>query len=330
MAFDDFDSAGDDLLENEDDLLDLAREETRAATRAAKPAPAGVDLDEDLFGFPVMDGAERSTTVASEISSGPIGALEEDIERITEQVNDLIDEDLFEDEDLEAVEVEASDAIADALVGDEEDDDPAASDVFDEEDDDTDEVEVRPKRRRKERATAAAATAAAAPVAAGSTIQLGKNGVWIAAAAAVFALALVSVVWVTGRGLQEALATRGDAAPATDDALQARIAALQAELDAQRQALATAIAGDDAADEDHAITVVRVEPEWVIERKLIRQAIAEGRYREARKRLFALQAVMDELDAKVRDELAPEVAFLIPETYRLQAEAQSAAPGGAQ
>ncbi len=324
MAFDDFDSAGDDLVENEDDLLDLAREETRAATRAAKPAPAGVDLDEDLFGFPVMDGAERSTSVAAEIASSPVGALEEDIERITEQVNELIEDDLFEDEQGTAVEARASDAIADAADLLEDDTTDGPTPVTGDELDD-----LLDKQGRASAATPATAVAAPA-VAGGATIQLGKNGLWIAVAAASFAVALLGVVWITGRGLQDALAVRNEPASTGNVELQARISELQAELAAQREALSTALSNDDDAAADSAITVVRVEPEWVIERKLIRQAITEGRYREARKRLFALEAVMDELAQDVQDQLAPEVAFLIPETYRLQAEVQAAAQGGEQ
>jgi hypothetical protein len=95
---------------------------------------------------------------------------------------------------------------------------------------------------------------------------------------------------------------------------------------AQRQELLGALQSKEDEFSEILPTNVHVEPEWLVERKLIQEALNEGRFREARKRLFALQATMDDFSADVRDELAPTVAFLIPETYRLQA----AAEGGEQ
>ena len=316
MAFDDFDPAGIDPIdahESEDDLLDLAREESRAATQSSPTTGADdAALDEDLFGFPVLDGSDQAQSVSAEVSSGSLGVLEEDIERITEQVNELIeDDDLFEEE--APIPASPSTAAAPAPT-------PAAIEVDDE--------LIAPAPAAPQATPSAAPTAApapapaqaAAPVAMVAPFRLGRAGVLVSAAAVVFAALLLGVVWVTGQGVQEALATRTDAAPG-DDALQARIAELESQLVLQREELLGAIQSDRDT-EPVGPTVVRVEPEWLIERRLIDAAISEGRYREARKRLFGLQAVMDEQTEDVRAELAPAVAFLIPETYRLQAIAR--------
>lgn len=311
MAFDDFDSADADPTVQrglDDDLFDfplvdpfgVAEQpgvEARATAPAPKAAKRAVD-DDDLFGSPVSgDGVT-------------LESFEADVDRLSERVADLI-----EDDDLDAYL-----------------DEPLVEDDFGVEPEQP-VVSPAPKRNKQKQPTrvapletqqAAAAESVpsppiviAAPAAQSGPFQLNRTGMLIAALAGVFAFALLGVVWSAGRGMQAALASRSENSGEVQ--LQSRILELEQLMNTQRQELLAALESRSDEESELPTTHVRVEPEWFVERKLIQEAMKEGRFREARKRLFALQAVMDDLSAEVRDELAPTIAFLIPETYRLQA-----------
>ncbi|MCA8980456.1 MAG: hypothetical protein H6831_11595 [Planctomycetes bacterium] len=314
MAFDDFESRDADPTTAQgldEDLFDfplvdpfgVAEEvsspapartsRTKASTRTATP-PADAD-DDDLFASPLGGTA------------GSLESFEDDVDRLSERVADLI-----EDDDLDSFLDEP--LVEDDFGGPPVEEISAPAQKSKE--------QKRPKRVVARESAEVVVEQPAQLVAAVATphsgpFRLGRTGMLIAAGASLFAFALLGVVWHTGRGMQAALASRSE--NANEAHLQSRIMELEQLMNSQRQELLSALESKTDDLPEIPATHVRVEPEWFVERKLIQQAMAEGRYREARKRLFALQAVMDDLGPDVRDELAPTVAFLIPETYRLQA-----------
>jgi len=326
MAFDDFDSADADPQAQQglnDDLFDFplvdpfgvaeVQSSSPAAPSVAAPPPAqtaksavteSIGADDDLFASP-----DASTSLDS---------FEADVDRLSERVAELIEDDDLDsyleepliDDDFEAVIEEPVPA-------------PAS----------TPRAKSKPARAKAAKARvevdAPAVAAVTAPIeqaaparstAQAGAFKLGRPGMLLAGLAGIFAFALLGVVWSAGRGMQAALASRNEGT--NEVQLQSRISELEQLMNAQREELLSALDSKDAELTENLPTNVRVEPEWFVERKLIQEAMSESRYREARKRLFALQAVMDELSEDVREELAPAVAFLIPETYRLQAENQ--------
>lgn len=325
MAFDDFDTDDTDPTVQhrlDDDLFDfplvdpfgVAERENvtmpAAATKAKKAksaAPSTVDAeDDDLFGSPLVGG------------DASLESFEADVDRLSERVADLI-----EDDDLETY-------LDEPLLEDDFGVTPEAPVISPAPKQNKHKQPARVAPREPQQALAAETPQAppivvAAPASQSGPFRLGRTGMLVAGLVGVFAFALLGVVWSAGRGMQDALASRNE--NTSDVQLQSRILELEQLMNTQRQELLAALEAKDEELPELPATHVRVEPEWFVERKLIQQAMQEGRFREARKRLFALQAVMDELSADVREELAPTVAFLIPETYRLQA---AEAKGGEQ
>lgn len=325
MAFDDFESSG-----------------TTPST------PMG--QNDDLFDFPlvdpfgVADAPAASSTQRTSASTTTLGAAGDDLFDAADEASVL--------DDFEANVDRLADRVADLIEDDDLDsylDEPLVGDDFDEPTPESAPVPpAAPKStpvRKKSRAQAPKIVAAkqsvqkveqAAPAIAPATETVptasseravspanspfSRFGLLAAGLAAAFALALITVVWSAGRGMQDALASRNQVQ--SDTQLQARIAELEQLMNNQRQELLSALKSQNEVEPELYSSHVRVEPEWFVERKLIQEAMNEGRFREARKRLFALQAVMDDLKPEIRDELAPTVAFLIPETYRRQAEAK--------
>jgi hypothetical protein len=312
MAFDDFEPADADPTAQQgqdDDLFDFPLVDPFGVAQAqgSSPAPAAA---EPVANTPVAALAADDDLFAAPESGASLDSFEADVDRLSERVADLI-----EDDDLDAYL-----------------DEPLIDDDFEtvtEEPVTAPAPKAKPKRARAQApvevelpAAAPVAThtasAHAAPAAQAGSFKLGRPGMLIAGLAGVFAFALLGVVWSAGRGMQAALASRSEVA--NEVQLQTRLAELELLMNSQREELLSALQAKDDELTENLPTNVRVEPEWFVERKLIQEAMNEGRYREARKRLFALQAVMDELSEDVSKELAPAVAFLIPETYRLQAE----------
>ena len=311
MAFDDFEPTGANVPDGDEqnsDLFDFPAVDPIAdddAAAEATPAPVAArpkhdfDLDEDLFGFPVMDGSDSVAPEGVADAAGSVlGELEQDIEQLIDQASELIEE-----EDLESY-IEPEPVVATAT--------PVSTKPA---------SQAAPAPVAAEAAVQTIITPQATAPALHAPLRFGRTGAILGAIAVTFAFALLGVVWNASRGMQEALSARNTDNGA-DLALQSRIIELEHMLGDQREELLAAVEAS-VADSNEILPVnIHVEPEWFVERSLIQEAIREGRYVEARKRLFALQAVSDELDVEIRDELSPTIAFLIPETYRLQAQAR--------
>ena len=292
-----------------------------AAPAAAAPVPntpticTGLDpeLDEDLFGFPPMDLSELGI-VAGDAAQGDI---EESIQKATQQVTDMLEDDLG-DIVREASAEEATPApppppleIPDAPAPAVQEAAPAPQPA----------AQPAPAAQAPAPAAPVATQVAyAAPVAVSST---SPRAMWVLTAGVLlFMVGILSIAWRATSVFHEQIqSVRKDVADSATNLRDSTTDTMKELAELERELIRYQVnAAKTGQDSEIPPQGLEIQAPHEVVLQVATEAIENGQYQEARQMLFNLLAEADNHPEDIRDDMERRASTLIAESHKSQAE----------